>query len=83
MLFMTANRSERLDSALTRAGRIDRIFFVDHARDEELKYFYDRMAQHFRMEAWPEFRAALPLQATIADAQALALQRESLLRQFV
>lgn len=77
LLFMTANRPERLDVALTRAGRIDRKFFVDYARDEELKCFYDRLADHFRMQPWTEFRAALPLEATIADAQALALRGES------
>lgn len=78
VLFMTANRPETLDFALTRAGRIDRKFFVDYARDEELKCFYDRMTRYVRVQPWPEFRATLPLQATIADAQALALQAESM-----
>src|SRR6185312_7460876 len=45
VLFMTANRPETLDFALTRAGRVDRKFFVDYARDEELKCFYERMKQ--------------------------------------
>jgi ATP-dependent 26S proteasome regulatory subunit len=80
---MTANRPETLDFALTRAGRIDRKFIVDYARDEELKCFYDRMAQYFRVQPWPEFRAALPLRATIADAQALALRGESMVESLV
>ena len=33
VLFMTANHPEILDFALTRAGRIDRKFYVDYARD--------------------------------------------------
>jgi chaperone BCS1 len=73
LLFMTANRPETLDFALTRAGRVDRKFFVDYARDEELRCFYERMKEHVPVQPWPEFRAALPVQATIADAQALAL----------
>jgi chaperone BCS1 len=81
VLFMTANRPETLDLALTRAGRVDRKFFVDYARDQELKSFYDRTAQYFPLQAWPEFRAALPLQATIADAQSLALREESVMSQ--
>jgi hypothetical protein len=63
---------------LTRSGRVDRKFFVDYARDEELKCFYERMKQYFPVQSWPEFRACLPLQATIADAQALALRGESM-----
>lgn len=78
VLFMTANHPETLDFALTRAGRIDRKFVVDYARDEELKCFYERMKQYFPVQPWTEFRAALPLQATIADAQALALRGESM-----
>lgn len=38
VLFMTANRPETLDLALTRAGRVDRTFFVDYAKDKELKW---------------------------------------------
>jgi chaperone BCS1 len=79
VLFMTANRPETLDFALTRAGRVDRKFFVDYARDEELRRFYDRTAQYFSMQPWREFRAALPPEATIADAQALALREESMI----
>lgn len=83
VLFMTANRPETLDFALTRAGRVDRKFFVDYARDEELKSFYKRMTQYLPMQPWPEFRAALPLQATIADAQALAFREESMIESLV
>src|SRR4051794_30128324 len=83
ILFMTANRPETLDFALTRAGRVDRKFFLDYARDEELKNFYDRVAQYSAVRPWPQFRAALPLQATIADAQALALGEESMIESLV
>jgi ATP-dependent 26S proteasome regulatory subunit len=83
VLFVTVNRPEALDFALTRAGRVDRKFFVDYARDEELKCFYERMKQYFPVQPWPEFRAALPLQATIADAQALALRGESMVESLV
>lgn len=82
VLFMTANRPESLDAALTRAGRVDRKFFVGYARDDELRRFYERMARTHTVTPWPEFRAALPGQATIADAQALAFRgRRALSRQ--
>jgi chaperone BCS1 len=75
VLFMTANHPETLDAALTRAGRVDRKFYIDYARDEELQSFHSRVAQYYSVQAWPEFRAALPERATIADAQALAFQK--------
>lgn len=74
VLFMTANRPEILDFALTRAGRIDRKFYVDYATDDELRRFHRRVARYHSVQPWHEFRSALPQQATIADAQALALQ---------
>jgi mitochondrial chaperone BCS1 len=83
VLFMTANRPEMLDNALTRAGRVDRKFYVDYARDEELKSFYDRTAQYIPLMPWNEFRAALPLHATIADAQALALSEDCMVESLV
>lgn len=72
LLFMTANRPEALDAALIRAGRVDRRFHIGYARDEELFRFYERLARTQAVPPWPEFRAALPASATIADAQALA-----------
>jgi chaperone BCS1 len=77
ILFMTANHPELLDAALTRAGRVDRKFYIDYARDAELRSFYNRVAQYYSVKPWPEFRAALPGRATIADAQALAFQRRN------
>jgi ATP-dependent 26S proteasome regulatory subunit len=71
---MTSNHPETLDGALTRAGRMDRKFYIDYARDEELRSFHSRIAEHYRVQPWPEFRAALPERTTIADAQALAFQ---------
>jgi mitochondrial chaperone BCS1 len=76
VLFMTANFPDTLDAALTRAGRVDRKFYIDYARDEELRSFHNRIAQHYSVSPWPEFRAALPERATIADAQALAFEGE-------
>lgn len=75
LLFMTTNEPEILDPALVRAGRMDRKFYIDYARDEELKRFHDRVSLYFAIEPWPEFRAALPRKATIADAQAMAFRR--------
>ena len=74
VLFMTANHPEKLDAALTRAGRVDRKFYIDYARDEELRSFHSRIARYYAVLPWPEFREALPVRATIADAQALAFQ---------
>lgn len=74
ILFITTNHPKSLDFALTRAGRVDRIFYVDYAKDEELRRFHSRIAQYRQVAEWPKFRAALPQQATIADAQALALE---------
>ena len=75
VLFMTANHPETLDAALTRAGRVDRKFMVDYARDEELRCFHARVSEHYPVQPWAEFRAGLPERTTIADAQALAFQR--------
>ncbi len=77
VLFMTTNHPETLDAALTRAGRVDRKFYIDYARDEELQSFHRRLAQYYSVQPWPEFRAALPGRATIADAQALAFAKRN------
>lgn len=77
LLFMTANRPEVLDAALVRAGRVDRKFYIGYARDEELERFHARVAMHFAVMPWPDFRAALPPKATVADAQALAFRGDS------
>jgi ATP-dependent 26S proteasome regulatory subunit len=77
LLFMTSNHPETLDVALTRAGRVDRKFYIDYARDEELQTFHSRIAQYYSVQPWPDFRDSLPEQATIADAQAIAFQRRN------
>jgi mitochondrial chaperone BCS1 len=77
LLFMTSNHPETLDVALTRAGRVDRKFYIDYARDEELQTFHSRIAQYYSVQPWPDFRDSLPEEATIADAQALAFQRRN------
>ena len=76
---MTGERLMQL-LALTRAGRVDRKFYVDYARDEELRRFHHRIAEYYPVQPWPEFRAALPQFATIADAQALAFEGNRLVR---
>jgi chaperone BCS1 len=82
LLFLTANQPETLDYALTRAGRVDRKFYIDYARDEELRSFHTRISGYMPVESWPEFRASLPERTTIADAQAVALQGKSWNRDF-
>lgn len=77
VLFMTSNHQEMLDPALTRAGRVDRNFYIDYAEDAELQKFHSRVAQYYSVQPWPEFRDSLPERATIADAQALAFQKRS------
>lgn len=77
VLFMTTNHPEALDAALVRAGRVDRKFYIDFARDNELQNFHSRLARYYPVQPWPEFRAALPEHATIADAQALAFRRRN------
>lgn len=74
VLFMTSNHPETLDPALTRSGRVDRKFYIDYARDEELRMFHNRIGLYYAVQPWPEFRRSLPEQATIADAQALAFR---------
>jgi len=77
VLFMTSNHPETLDTALTRAGRVDRKFYIDYARDEDLQRFHSRIGQYYSVQPWPEFRDSLPERATIADAQALALKKKN------
>jgi chaperone BCS1 len=77
VLFMTSNHPEMLDAALTRAGRVDRKFYIDYARDEQLQAFHDRIRQYYSVQPWPEFRSSLPARATIADAQALAFRNRN------
>jgi chaperone BCS1 len=77
VLFMTSNHPEALDPALIRAGRVDRRFHIDYARDKELRAFHARLARYYSVQPWPEFRATLPERATIADAQALAFQKRN------
>lgn len=48
---------------------MDRKFYIDYARDEELQSFHSRITQYYPVKPWAEFRAALPEQTTIADAQ--------------
>lgn len=81
LVFMTTNHPEKLDGALIRAGRIDRKFHIGYAQDPELRTFYDRVAKLRPMPEWDDFRARLPENATIGDAQALAFQGANTLAQ--
>ena len=75
VLMMTSNHPETLDAALTRSGRVDRKFYIDYARDQELQSFHARVARYYAVQPWLEFRSNLPEQTTIADAQALAFRK--------
>lgn len=74
IIFLTTNHPDKLDPALVRSGRIDRRFHIGYAADSELKEFYDRVTKLRELPPWEDFRARLPEQTTIADAQALAFQ---------
>ena len=74
IIFMTTNHPEQIDPALIRAGRVDRRFLLDYSEDGELRRFHEKINSKFPLPPWDEFRSALPDQATIADAQALAFR---------
>jgi ATP-dependent 26S proteasome regulatory subunit len=63
-----------LDSALLRPGRIDRQFEIGHAKDPELLRFYQAASAYHALPPWEQFRAQLPQQCTLADAQNLAFR---------
>jgi chaperone BCS1 len=79
VLVLTTNHPEKLDPALVRSGRIDRRFHIGYAADAELRTFYDRVAKMRVLPPWQDFRARLPEETTIADAQALVLQGDNTL----
>jgi ATPase family associated with various cellular activities (AAA)/BCS1 N terminal len=72
ILVMTTNYPEKLDRALTRAGRVDRKWEITYANEEQLLRFH-AAACECEMTEMPaaEFLSILPSPATIADAQAL------------
>jgi len=76
VLIMTTNHRGRLDSALLRKGRIDREFHLSWADDEQLVKFHARAQKMFTIPDYPEFRALLPEQTTIAEAQELLFGKE-------
>lgn len=73
ILIMTANNPKMLDSALTRSGRIDRVYHIGYPSKLELRRFYDSVSGDVSMPSWIEFYSMLPSNATIADAQSTAL----------
>ena len=76
ILILTTNHRDRLDAALLRKGRIDREFEITWAQDAELRRFHDRAKDVFDLPGYDEFRAVLPEQTTIADAQALLFTKK-------
>ncbi len=74
LICMTTNHPDKLDPALVRSGRIDRHFHIGYAEDREIRRFYDRVGALRKLPPFEAFRASLPAQTTIADAQALAFQ---------
>ena len=74
LLVMTTNHPRRLDPALVRAGRVDKRWAFDYAQRPELEAFYNAaQAQGLACMPMEDFFLMLPVQATIADAQALLL----------
>lgn len=72
ILVMTTNYPDKLDKALTRAGRIDRKWEITYAKQEQLVQFHEAaVATEMTTMGQRQFLAELPSVATIADAQAL------------
>jgi SpoVK/Ycf46/Vps4 family AAA+-type ATPase len=46
ILFMTANNPERLDTALIRPGRVDRIVKFDYPRRKEINDAFDKLTEN-------------------------------------
>lgn len=78
ILILTTNHRDRLDGALLRKGRIDREFEITWAQDAELRRFHERAKDVFDLPEYDEFRAMLPEQTTIADAQALLFTKKKM-----
>lgn len=77
IVIMTTNHPEKLDQALTRAGRVDRRFHFGWAEETELKKFYDRAAGEYSIPSYEMFRKSLPDNCTIADAQGEVFRLQS------
>jgi chaperone BCS1 len=72
ILVMTTNYPEKLDRALTRAGRVDRKWEITYAEQKQLLRFYEAaVAAEMTTMTQKEFLTSLPSPATIADAQSL------------
>jgi chaperone BCS1 len=55
MIFLTANNSEHLDSALIRPGRIDRIIKFDYPKQQEIKEAFKDITENHDDQAFNEF----------------------------
>jgi ATPase family associated with various cellular activities (AAA)/BCS1 N terminal len=72
ILVMTTNYPEKLDRALTRAGRVDRKWEITYAEQKQLlKFHAAAVACEMTEISVHQFLAMLPSPATIADAQAI------------
>lgn len=69
IVIMTTNHPDKLDSALLRAGRVDRRFHIGFAKDEELLRFHSRASEYYSVPEFSIFRKSLPENCTLADAQ--------------
>lgn len=76
ILIMTSNHPEKLDEALIRAGRVDRRFYFDYAKESELKKFHAKAAEFFPIPDYEAFRSQLPTNCTIADAQNIVFKSQ-------
>ena len=56
--FLTTNYVSKLDSALIRPGRIDKIVTFTHATIGQIKKFYDKFIPNGK-EAWPKFKKSI------------------------
>ena len=56
--FLTTNYVSKLDSALIRPGRIDKIVTFTHATTGQIKKFYDKFILNGK-EAWPKFKKSI------------------------
>jgi chaperone BCS1 len=60
IVFMTTNHPEMLDDALTREGRMDEKYFIDHASRDQIARIYRRFFPETSIDQAKRFAAGLP-----------------------